>query len=116
MIIVFVLIGLCVLFIGCGYLLNEKNAKYYLTGYWDLSKEEQEKFDLKNFLNLFRKFHLFLGCSILVFGLILKFLAGKVIAGIFITAFPVLAYTWLFFTSKKYWKILKTNDNDQVRQ
>ncbi len=46
------------IFVIIAYSINEKNAKYLLAGYNTMSKEEQEKFDLKNYLIFFRKFFL----------------------------------------------------------
>ena len=43
-------------FVGVAFLVNEKNAKYLLSGYNTMSKEEQESFDLKNYLIFFKKF------------------------------------------------------------
>ena len=43
-------------FIGVAFLVNEKNSKYLLSGYNTMSKEEQESFDLKNYLIFFKKF------------------------------------------------------------
>ena len=43
-------------FIGVAFLVNEKNAKYLLSGYNTMSKEEQESFDLKNYIIFFKKF------------------------------------------------------------
>ena len=47
-----------IIFIIITYTITEKNAKYLLSGYNTMSKEEQEKFDLKNYLIFFRKFFL----------------------------------------------------------
>ena len=58
----------CIVFIIIAYTINEKNAKYLLSGYNTMSKEEQEKFDLKNYLIFFRKFFINLGIySFLIF-------------------------------------------------
>ena len=46
------------IFVISAYRINEKNAKYLLAGYNTMSKEEQEKFDLKNYLIFFKKFFL----------------------------------------------------------
>ena len=46
------------IFVIIAYNINEKNAKYLLSGYNTMSKEEQKKFDLKNYLIFFRKFFL----------------------------------------------------------
>lgn len=95
---------LALLFIGTGYILTENNSKYYLSGYWNLSEKEREKVDLKNFLTFFKRFHLVLGLSFLIFGLIFYFLVSKRSAGVFIAVYPVIGYTFFFFAQKKYWK------------
>ena len=57
-----------IIFFIIAYTINEKNAKYLLSGYNTMSKEEQEKFDLKNFLIFFKKFFINLGIySFLIF-------------------------------------------------
>jgi len=45
-----------IIFVIIAYTINAKNAKYLLSGYNTMSKEEQEKFDLKNYLIFFKKF------------------------------------------------------------
>jgi hypothetical protein len=45
---------LCFIFIAFG--INENNAKYLLSGYNTMSKEEKESFDLINYLKFFKKF------------------------------------------------------------
>ncbi len=98
----FLIIFLGLLFVGTGFLLTEKNAPYLLSGYNTLSKEEQAKFDLKNYLPAFRKFHTFLGLSVLVVGLILHFLVSKNAGLVFVTIYPILAYIFFIFRTKKY--------------
>ena len=46
------------IFVIIAYTINEKNAKYLLSGYNTMSKEKQERFDLKNYLIFFKKFFL----------------------------------------------------------
>ena len=98
----FLIIFLGLLFIGTGFILTEKNAPTLLSGYNTLSKEEQAKFDLKSYLPAFRKFHLFLGLSVLVLGLILHFLVSKNAGLMFVTIYPILAYIFFIFWTKKY--------------
>jgi len=43
-------------FIGIAYGVNQDNAKYLLAGYNTMSKENQESFDIKNYLKFFKKF------------------------------------------------------------
>ena len=40
------------------YLVNENNAKTWLSGYNTMSKAEQEKFDLKGYLRFLKSFFL----------------------------------------------------------
>lgn len=96
MTVVVVLILLSLIFISIGYFLTEKNPKYYLSGYWNLSEQDREKVDLKNFLIFFKRFHIILGLSLLTIGLILLFFVSKNAAGIFITAFPVIGYLFSY--------------------
>ena len=42
----------------CGYIVNENNADVLLAGYNTMSKDEKNRFDLRNFLKFFRKFTL----------------------------------------------------------
>jgi len=104
MAIVIVLAVLSILFISIGYFLTEKNAKYYLSGYWNLSEKDREKVDLKNFLIFFKRFHLATGVSILVIGLILFFFISKRSVAVFITVFPIMGYLYFYFAQRKYRK------------
>ena len=59
------------IFVIIAYTINEKNAKYLLSGYNTMSKEDQKKFDLKNYLIFFKKF--FLNLSLYSFLIFLLF-------------------------------------------
>ena len=54
-----VILLLSFLFFILGFILNESNAKYLLSGYNTMSVEEQSNFNLKSYLNFFKKFHIF---------------------------------------------------------
>ena len=68
---IYVILLLSLVFIGLGFLITNNNASYLLSGYNRLSAEEQQKIDIKPFIQFFRNFHIFLGGSFLVLGLIL---------------------------------------------
>jgi hypothetical protein len=111
MAVVLVLVVLSIIFISIGFILTENNPKYYLTGYWNLSEQDREKVDLKNFLIFFKRFHIILGLSIFTIGLILFFFVSKKSAGVFITVFPIIGYLYFYFGQRKFWKGLdKTKD------
>ncbi|MFL9830812.1 DUF3784 domain-containing protein [Flavobacterium sp. ST-87] len=103
----YTLIGMSLLFIAIGFIVNENNAKYLLAGYNTMSDEEQKKVDLKTYIAYLRKFHLFLGFSFLLIGILLKYLVSENAVGIFIGIYPIVAYTYFIATSAKYFSTKK---------
>ncbi len=99
---IYVIIGMSALFIGIGLLLNEKNAKYLLAGYNTMSAEERGKFDLKNFLPFYRNFHFFLGFSFSILGICLTYLISEDAGGVFLVSYPILAYVYFIWKSRKF--------------
>ena len=63
MIILIVLLITSLSYICIAFLVNEKNAKYLLSGYNTMSKQQKDKFDLKSYLIYFRKFWINIGVS-----------------------------------------------------
>ena len=61
MIVLIVLLITSLSYIGIAFLVNEKNAKYLLSGYNTMSKQQKDKFDLKSYLIYFRKFWINIG-------------------------------------------------------
>lgn len=100
---IFVLILLSILFFGLAFILNEKNAKKLLAGYNTMSKEDQQKIDLKKYIPFFRKFHIFLGISYLLFGLLLFRMLNENVGGIFLAVYPLLAYMFFISRSQRYY-------------
>lgn len=94
-----VLIG-CV-FIGLAFLLNKTNAPYLLTGYNTMTEEERRNFDLTGFLNYFKRFHLFLGASYLIFFFSLYFI-NKDAACLFLALYPLIACVVFIFKSRSF--------------
>lgn len=97
-----VILLLSFLFFILGFILNESNAKYLLSGYNTMSVEEQSNFNLKSYLNFFKKFHIFLGISFLIGGCVLKYLVSENATGIFLGIYPIVAYLFLIIRSNKY--------------
>lgn len=107
---IYAIIGTGLLFVAIGFMVTEKNAKYLLSGYNTMNEEDRKKFDLKSFLPNFRKFHLFLGISLMVIGLIIYYI-NENIAGIFLGVYPILAYIYFISTNLKYAKGLGSQWN-----
>jgi hypothetical protein len=101
------LLGL--LFIGIAFLINKKNAKYLLSGYNTMSKVEQGKVAIKPYLTHFKRFHIFLGSSVILIGSLVAYL-NENWALPFLTIYPLLAYTYFLRTSKKFFSQLKKNN------
>lgn len=98
---VFVLVGISLLFVGIGYMVTENNAKYLLAGYNTMSKEQQTTIDIASYIRVFRRFHVFLGTSLGIIGLGCWLLFGEQLTTLFITVYPLAAYLYLWFKSAK---------------
>lgn len=98
----YMLLAMGVLFGAIGFIVTEGNAKYILAGYNTLSEEERKKIDLKSFLGYFRKFHLFLGISLIIFGLFFTYVFNETIGLAFLVIYPCLAYIYFIIKSAKY--------------
>ena len=100
---IYVLIGLSVLFLAIAFLVTERNAKYVLSGYNTMSDEERQNVDLKNYMLYFKKFHVFLAISFLGFGLAIYWVNINA-AGVFLGVYPILAYGYFIATSARFYK------------
>lgn len=107
---IYVLIGMSLLFVAIGFIVTENNAKYLLAGYNTMSEEERKKVDIKSYIPYFRKFHIILGISFLILGYGIN-LINKNAAGIFLGVYPVLAYLYFAVSSSKFSGGLKTKSN-----
>lgn len=108
---VYGLIIMALLFVAIGFIVTENNAKYLLSGYNTMSEEDRKKFDIKAYIPYFRKFHIFLGISFLVFGTILTYFIHENAGGIFMAVYPILAYIYFIWTSARYSKGQSANFN-----
>lgn len=107
----YVYIGMSLLFVAIAFILTEKNAKYLLSGYNTMSEEARQQFDLKTYLTFFRKFHLILGASLLVIGLPVNYTISENAGGVFISVYPIVAYIYFTVVSSRYSKGINTNQN-----
>jgi len=98
---IYVVIGLGLLFWSMGFILTVKNAPYLLSGYNTLSKEEQAKYDIEAVVRTFRKFHfyfapLFLIISGIIYWLDLPWMVWH------LALTPMIAYGWLMLQMRRY--------------
>jgi len=108
---IFILTGLSLLFVAIGFIVTEKNAKYLLSGYNTMGDEERKKVDIKAFILYFRRFHIFLGISFFILGIVLTYFINENAGGIFLAVYPILAYIYFLWTSKRYSKGLYATMN-----
>src|SRR5690606_40358262 len=100
----YIIIGIGLLFIAMAFLVTENNSKYLLSGYNTMSEAERKKVDIKSYIPYFKKFHLFLGISFMVISLLLHYAIGEGASGVFIGVYPILAYIYFMRESNKYWQ------------
>lgn len=96
--------ALSLLFIIIGFVITESNAKYLLSGYNTLTEEERKQVDISAYLRAFKKFHLILGIILFSVTTLLYYWTNENVAGVFLVAFPILAYTYFYFSTRNYWK------------
>lgn len=100
----FPIILLSVIFLILAFLLNPSNAATLLSGYNSLSSEEQKNFPIEEYLQFFKKFHLFLSGSLFVPGILFWYLDWVQIAGMFLSIYPLAAYLFFIVRSARYYK------------
>ena len=94
-----------VIIAGCGYVVTESNANILLAGYNTMSKKEKEKFDLKGYLNFFKKFMLSLGVySFIIYLLIYFFFSVEVAAIVYAISISIPWPYFLYHSNKKFIK------------
>ena len=108
---IYLFIGMSLLFIGTGFIVTENNAKQLLAGYNTMSEEDRKKVNIKDYLSFFRNFHLFLGISFLLLGLLITYFFGKNVSGIFLAVYPIIAYIYFIWASSEYKIGNSTNSN-----
>ncbi|MEL6651136.1 MAG: DUF3784 domain-containing protein, partial [Bacteroidota bacterium] len=97
-----VAIILSVLLFGLGFVLTKKNASTLLSGYNTMSAAEQEKFDLDGYIPFFRRFHWFLGSSMLGLSLLVYFLIGSGSLGYVVALYPIAAYGYFMLAGQRF--------------
>jgi len=94
---------LSLLFICIGFVINTNNACFLLSGYNILSEAEQKNFNLIAYVAYFRRFHVFLGVSLFIVGVVLYYYVDPSWSGVFMTTYPLFAYMCFMWQSNAYW-------------
>ncbi len=88
------------LFIAVGLLVTKKNAAHVFTRYAHLPYKMRGEIDASNEAMAFRRFHFFLGGSLVVIGVTIYFLVDPTVAMLFAVFYPLAGY--LFFMARSY--------------
>jgi len=104
---------LSILFIGIGFIVTERNAKYLLSGYNTMSEDERQKFDIKSYIPYFRNFHIFLGISLFLICLFSYYFINPDWSGIIMGTYPIMAYTYFVWKGNQF---SKSNDKKAKRK
>tara|TARA_A100000164_G_scaffold212713_1_gene188489 strand:+ start:5846 stop:6166 length:321 start_codon:yes stop_codon:yes gene_type:complete len=100
-----ILLGLFIVnmtFIGVAFFINRDNAKYLLSGYNTMSRDQQKSFDLENYLIFFRKFFLNLALYTSLIFLMFYFAFGEVAASIAYVVSIILPTPYMVYASNKF--------------
>lgn len=98
---IYVSIGLGLLFFSMGFIITPSNAKYLLSGYNTMSIEDQEKFPIVEYLKALKSFHIWFGILYTLLSVIFHLLDSDLV-GYHLGITPILAYGYFFWTSRKY--------------
>ncbi len=90
--------------IGSAYIITEKNARYYLSGYWNLKPADRGKVDLHGYLRHWKKCMWIAGILIILTGIILNITTESPWAILALLAMVMLSFSVLLITEKKYCK------------
>ena len=104
---IYVIIGVSLIFGSLAFILTKDNAQYLLAGYNTMSKEQREQIDIEAYLKMFKQAHITLAISTLVLGVATVFWFGDRVAAFFISIYPLLFYGHFFFNTYPFFKELK---------
>ena len=95
-----VIIGVGILFGSIGFLITQNNARQWLAGYNTMKPEEQAKFPLTLYIRRFRRFHLFLGATVILGGLISYYFFSKDWTMMFLSLYPIACYSYFALSNR----------------
>ena len=89
------------LFVALAFLVTENNAKYLLAGYNTMNEESRKKVDIKAYMKFFKRFHIFLGITLLMVGLMFNYFSSEMMTGVALSLYPILAYVYFIWRGSK---------------
>jgi len=101
MLIVAVILSL--IFGAIGFIVTKSNAQYILSGYNTMSEQDRQSVDIDSYLRFFKQFHIVLALSLLG-GVLLLSLVNNNWASIFMTVYPLVAYSYFSVRGMSFYK------------
>lgn len=98
---IYVSIGLGLLFFSLGFIITPNNAKYILSGYNTMSREDQEAFPIVEYLKAFKTFHIWFGILYTALSVVFHLIDSDWV-GYHLGITPIVAYGWFLWTSRKF--------------
>ena len=89
---IYVIIGISLIFGSLAFILTKDNAQYYLAGYNTMPKEQREQIDIEAYLRMFKKAYFILSLSTLMLAIATLLWFGDWIVALFISVYPLLFY------------------------
>lgn len=105
---IYVIIGVSLIFGFLAFILTKDNAQYYLAGYNTMSKEQREQIDIEAYLTMFKQAHITLAISTLLLGVVTLLCFGDRVAALFISIYPLLFYGYFLFKTYPLFKQLNS--------
>ena len=76
-----------------------------------MPEKERNKVDISKYIPYFRRFHLWLGLSVLSLGSIVVWAFGMEAGGVFIGLYPLVAYIFFIWNTPKYTGQVRTGND-----
>lgn len=95
---IFIAFILAFVFGSLGFAVTKNNARYLLSGYNTMSEQDRQAFDIDSYLSVFKRFHIFLGATLLG-GVLLLSLVNNNWASMFMTIYPLCAYLYFLIST-----------------
>ena len=105
---IYVIIGVSLIFGSLAFILTKDNAQYYLAGYNTMSKEQREQIDIEAYLTMFKQAHITLAISTFLLGVVTLLWFGDRVAALFISIYPLLFYGYFLFKTYPLFKQLNS--------
>lgn len=101
---IYVIIGISLIFGSLAFNLTKVNAQYYLAGNNTMPKEQREQIDIEAYLRMFKKAYFILNLSTLMLAIATLLWFGDRIVTLFISVYPLLFYGYFHFKTYTYFK------------